>query len=137
MAVPTSPPAVQGATLHPWRWSLIGALLLVIGVALAAWVERAGGVSVSDVRFTGADGTRFSALLYRPAAATARTMIRPASRWATTAASGAASAAERLHAESTESTDQFSVGSVAVPVREGDGVQSSRRLPSLGGGPGV
>ena len=70
MAVPTSPPAIQGAALHPWRWGLIGAVLLVIGVALAAWVERADGVSISDVRFTGADGTRFSALLYRPAAAT-------------------------------------------------------------------
>ena len=68
--VSSSPPVSRPASLHPVRWCLIGAVLLALGVALAAWVERADGVSVSDVRFTGADGTRFSALLYRPAAAT-------------------------------------------------------------------
>ena len=72
MLASPSTSATRGAALHPWRWSLIGVVLLVIGVALAAWVERAGGVSISDVRFTGADGTRFSALLYRPASATPR-----------------------------------------------------------------
>lgn len=42
-------------------------------MALAAWVERANGVALSDVRFTAADGTRFSALLYRRASATPQT----------------------------------------------------------------
>jgi pimeloyl-ACP methyl ester carboxylesterase len=50
----------------------LGALLVAVGVAMAALVERAGGVSITDLRFTGADGTVFSALLYRPANATAQ-----------------------------------------------------------------
>jgi dienelactone hydrolase len=58
------------AKLRPGQWLAIGALLVVVGVALAALTERAGGIKVSDVRFTGADGTRFSALLYRPRNAT-------------------------------------------------------------------
>ncbi len=56
-----------GARLRPGLWLAIGLVLVVFGVALAALVERAGGVQVSDVRFRGADGTTFSALLYRPA----------------------------------------------------------------------
>lgn len=58
------------ARLRPGLWLAIGALLVVVGVALAALVERSGGISISDVRFTGADGTTFSALVYRPANAT-------------------------------------------------------------------
>lgn len=60
-----------GAPLRPRLWLLIGVVLIVLGVALAALIERAGGVSVSDIRFKGADGTTFSGLLYRPKAATA------------------------------------------------------------------
>ncbi len=59
------------APLRPRLWLTIGALLVAVGVAMAALVERAGGVSVTDVRFTSADGTVFSALLYRPANARA------------------------------------------------------------------
>jgi pimeloyl-ACP methyl ester carboxylesterase len=60
------------APLRPRLWLTIGALLVVVGVAMAALVERAGGVSITDLRFKGADGTVFSALLYRPASATAQ-----------------------------------------------------------------
>jgi pimeloyl-ACP methyl ester carboxylesterase len=59
-----------GAPLRARFWLLIGLAMILIGVAVAALVERSGGVSVSDVRFQGADGTTFSALVYRPASAT-------------------------------------------------------------------
>ena len=65
--------ATAGAPLRPRLWLAVGLALLVLGVGLAALVERAGGVTLTDVRFTGADGTRFAALLYRPASATAST----------------------------------------------------------------
>ena len=61
---------VAGARLRPGLWLTIGIALIVIGVALAAFIERVGGVQLSDVRWKGPDGTTFSALLYRPAAAT-------------------------------------------------------------------
>ncbi len=61
------------ATLRPGLWLALGALLVVIGVTLAALTERSGGIRLSDVRFTGADGTTFSALLYQPRNATAQT----------------------------------------------------------------
>ena len=70
MALAGGTTGVTGASLRPGLWLAIGAILIVIGVALAAFIERAGGVSVTDVRFKGADGTTFSALLYRPASAT-------------------------------------------------------------------
>jgi pimeloyl-ACP methyl ester carboxylesterase len=63
--------ADRAARLKPALWLTIGVLLIAVGVTMAALVERAGGVSVSDVRFKGADRTTFSALVYRPAAATA------------------------------------------------------------------
>ncbi len=62
----------RGARLKPGLWLTLGLVLVVVGVALAALVERSGGVSLSDVRFRGADGTVFSALVYRPANATAQ-----------------------------------------------------------------
>jgi pimeloyl-ACP methyl ester carboxylesterase len=58
------------ARLKPGLWLTIGTLLIVVGVALAALVERAAGITVSDVRFKGTGGTTFSALVYRPATAT-------------------------------------------------------------------
>ena len=61
------------AKLRPGLWLAIGALLVVIGVALAALTERSGGIRISDVRFKGADGTTFSALLYQPRNATDQT----------------------------------------------------------------
>ena len=70
MALAGGTTGVAGARLRPGLWLAVGAILIVLGVALAALVERAGGVSISDIRFKGADGTTFSALLYRPAAAT-------------------------------------------------------------------
>lgn len=63
--------AVQAA--FPRRaaaWLLIAAIFIVVGVALASWTQTRGG-TVTDVRFKGADGTVFSALLYRPPGATA------------------------------------------------------------------
>ncbi|HEX2558815.1 alpha/beta hydrolase family protein [Phenylobacterium sp.] len=55
------------------RWGLLalGAVLIALGVTLAAVVQTAGGVRVEDVRFHGPDGTEFSALLYTPPNATA------------------------------------------------------------------
>ncbi|WP_310541184.1 alpha/beta fold hydrolase [Phenylobacterium sp.] len=55
----------------PWRLLLVGLILMVIGVAVAARVERSGGVDLHDVRFTADDGTVFSGLLYVPKTATA------------------------------------------------------------------
>lgn len=47
-------------------------LLMALGLGLALAVQTSGGdVAVSDVRFTGANGNSQSALLYRPASATA------------------------------------------------------------------
>lgn len=46
---------------------LLGAALILIGGLIAFWTQTAGGqVSVRDVRFTGANGTQLSALLYIP-----------------------------------------------------------------------
>ena len=61
------------APLQPRLWLAIGALLVIGGVLIAALVERSGGVRISDVRFKGADGTEFSALLYQPPNATPQT----------------------------------------------------------------
>src|SRR5579871_1360171 len=60
----------EPAQLKPRLWLAIAGVLLVLGVGMAATAERSSGVSVRDVRFTGPDGTRFSALLYRPPNAT-------------------------------------------------------------------
>ena len=59
-----------GAPLRPGFWLTAGVILLALSILVAAAVERAGGISVRDVRFTGPDGTSFGALLYRPKAAT-------------------------------------------------------------------
>ncbi|MFC3080474.1 alpha/beta hydrolase family protein [Phenylobacterium terrae] len=56
-----------------WGLAAVGALLIAAGVALAAFVQTAGGVRVEDVRFRGPDGTEFSALLYTPPNATPAT----------------------------------------------------------------
>jgi pimeloyl-ACP methyl ester carboxylesterase len=48
----------------------LGLVLIIVGVCLAAFVERRDGVELSDVRWRGADGTPFSALVYRPRGAT-------------------------------------------------------------------
>lgn len=56
-----------------WGLATVGALLIAVGVALAAFIQTAGGVTVEDVRFRGPDGTQFSGLLYTPPNATAAT----------------------------------------------------------------
>ena len=58
---------------RPWRLLFLGLILMVIGVTVAARVERSGGVELHDVRFTADDGTIFSGLLYVPRTATAAT----------------------------------------------------------------
>lgn len=64
-------PIFDAGAPSPKRWLLaLGVLMIAAGVALAAFVQTAGGVKVSDVRFTAPDGTRLSALLHRPANAT-------------------------------------------------------------------
>ena len=60
------------ARRRPWLL-LVGLLLMLVGVGAAAAVQTAGGVTVTDERWTAPDGTRLSALLYRPAGATAAT----------------------------------------------------------------
>jgi len=57
------------------RWSLaiVGLVLIVAGGLLAHLTQTAGGIRISDVRFTGAKGNTMSALLYLPPNATAQT----------------------------------------------------------------
>ncbi len=50
-----------------------GILLVLAGGAVAHWVQTAGGVQVQDIRIPLAPGQQLSALLYRPAAASAGT----------------------------------------------------------------
>ncbi len=52
------------------RYLSLAAALIVIGVGMAFFVQHHMGFSVRDVRFTGADGTTFSALVYKPRTAT-------------------------------------------------------------------
>lgn len=65
--------ATEGATRRTWGLFALGLILIAVGVLLAAMIQTAGGVRVSDIRFRGADGTTFSALLYQPRNATAAT----------------------------------------------------------------
>lgn len=54
---------------HAAGWLLVGAILVIVGVAIANWAQTRGS-TVTDVSFKGPDDTVFSALLYRPPAAT-------------------------------------------------------------------
>ena len=58
------------ARLHPTRWLLLAAALILGGFGLAVWTQTRGGVSLTDVRFRAADGAMLSGLLYRPPNAT-------------------------------------------------------------------
>jgi pimeloyl-ACP methyl ester carboxylesterase len=60
---------------RPLLLLLIGALLLIGGLAAAAFVQSPRGVTVNEVYFEGASGARMRGLLFRPAEATAE---RPA-----------------------------------------------------------
>lgn len=54
-------------TAKPRGWlAALGLVLIVAGALLASLIQTAGGVSVRDIRFRGADGTVMSALLYVP-----------------------------------------------------------------------
>ena len=62
-----------GAPARPRPWLLvIGLAMMLAGVLAAHTVQTAGGVTVTDERWTAPDGTRLSALLYRPRNATAK-----------------------------------------------------------------
>src|SRR3954468_23628655 len=56
-----------------WSWAIVGVVLILAGGFLAHLTQTAGGIKISDVRFTGARGNTMSALLYVPANATAKT----------------------------------------------------------------
>ena len=56
-----------------WRLLVIGCLITLIGLITAHLVQTSGGVTVKDIRFTGADGKTISALLYVPKTATPET----------------------------------------------------------------
>ncbi len=62
------PSAWQGRAL-----ACLGILLIIIGAWAAMLVRTSGGISVRDIHFTGASGTRMSALLYVPKNASAKT----------------------------------------------------------------
>ncbi|CAN5379774.1 alpha/beta fold hydrolase [soil metagenome] len=73
MGAPIETDLAVAGVRPPWRLLLLGLVLMVIGVAVAARVERSGGVELHDVRFTADDGTVFSGLLYVPKTATQAT----------------------------------------------------------------
>ncbi len=58
---------------HRWRLFALGLALTLAGSLLAHFVQTAGGIRVTDVRFQGADGSTMSALLYVPPGVTAAT----------------------------------------------------------------
>ena len=60
----------QIVTAKPKRWlAIVGLAILLAGAFLAQSIRTADGVTVSDIRFTGAKGNQMSALLYVPKAA--------------------------------------------------------------------
>lgn len=66
--------ASQMPAMRPKWWLLIvGMVLVLAGGMLAASIRSAGGTTVTDIRFAGADGKQMSALLYVPANATPQT----------------------------------------------------------------
>jgi pimeloyl-ACP methyl ester carboxylesterase len=62
-----------GAQPRNRRLFSIGLALVLAGALLAHFVQTAGGIRVTDVRFMGSDGSPMSALLYVPPGATATT----------------------------------------------------------------
>ena len=56
-----------------WTLAIAGAVLMLAGSWLAHLTQTAGGIKVTDIRFTGAKGNSMSALLYTPPNATAQT----------------------------------------------------------------
>jgi pimeloyl-ACP methyl ester carboxylesterase len=66
--------AINAGPKPAWRLAILGLIILLSGAFLALMVRVSGGISVRDIRFSGADGTQMSALLYVPqgASTTAR-----------------------------------------------------------------
>lgn len=60
-----------GAEPRKRRLLSIGLVLVLAGALLAHFVQTAGGIRVTDIRFIGSDGSPLSALLYVPPGATA------------------------------------------------------------------
>ncbi|MEO5938236.1 MAG: alpha/beta fold hydrolase [Sphingomonas sp.] len=60
--------AVAGAIVtKPRGWlAAFGLILILAGAWLASAIQTSGGISVSDIRFRGASGTKMSATLYVP-----------------------------------------------------------------------
>ncbi len=58
---------------HGWRLFALGLALTLAGALLAHFVQTAGGIRVTDIRFKGADGSTMGALLYVPPGVTATT----------------------------------------------------------------
>lgn len=56
-----------------WTLAIFGAILMLAGSLLAHFTQTTGGITVKDIRFTGARGQTMSALLYTPPGATAKT----------------------------------------------------------------
>jgi pimeloyl-ACP methyl ester carboxylesterase len=56
-----------------WTLAIAGIVLIVAGGLLAHLTQTAGGIKITDLRFTGAKGNTMSALLYVPPNATAQT----------------------------------------------------------------
>jgi pimeloyl-ACP methyl ester carboxylesterase len=56
-----------------WSWAIAGSILILAGGFLAYLTQTAGGIRITDVRFSGAKGNTMSALLYVPPNATAKT----------------------------------------------------------------
>jgi pimeloyl-ACP methyl ester carboxylesterase len=59
--------------LRGWKLFIVAWVVILAGAILAHGVQTSDGVQVSDVRFVASNGVVMSALLYQPAAATAKT----------------------------------------------------------------
>ena len=66
--------AAQAVAAKPRWWLILAGMVIVLaGGILAQTVRTAGGTAVTDVRFSGTNGTVMSALLYVPINATPAT----------------------------------------------------------------
>jgi pimeloyl-ACP methyl ester carboxylesterase len=61
------------STKPAWWLAVLGLTIMLAGAFLAQSIRISGGVTVSDIRFTGTGGTQMSALLYVPKNATPAT----------------------------------------------------------------
>ncbi|MGE5612634.1 MAG: alpha/beta hydrolase, partial [Nitrososphaerales archaeon] len=56
-----------------WTLLLAGVATILVGALIAWMTQTTDGIRIRDVRFTGANGTQMSALLYIPKNATSKT----------------------------------------------------------------